>query len=806
MRRRFWAGRAAAPVMVIAFTAAALADGPCERTRLFLGHGFTGDEFGQAVVVSADDLFIGAPGRDGIGWDGAVYWYTRLDTWEWLPRGGIRPALAEAEVGSAVAAAGDTLILGSPKTNTVHILQLQGGGWTDVQTLEPIDADSDAEFGRAVALRDDLLVVTSPFDQRLAAGALYLYERDAGGHWTLHSKLLGEYRLGLNLAMSGRLIAASTRRAVQVFAEQDDGAWLASGTIDLDYLASSGAPLAVHDERILIGEPNADYLVLKGGAVYVYGRVDGAAWELLQSLGTPRWRPGDRLGSSLGVEGEFLLAASRGGSDDDHFAAVHAYQWVNGEYTLRTQITLENISDALSPSLSLRDGAGYLGAPEADGDAPRSGVVDIFAWSRRDANGDMIPDACLVPGDINADGTVDQLDVQLLLDDYERECVPGGCVPIPLIPDDNWRECFGCELAVSAEAVGVLELWWDNHSLILGRHHIFERAGHDWTHMATFGQGWSAGWNVATNGSLYVAAGIVEVTHILERIGDGWFATGSIQIPDYDVHFATTIAGDTIAALRDDGVVVFYERIDGVWRQVQSLDLQTNIGYRAKAAGDQNLLCFIETYPDNVFILERGADRFWRVTYQARVGAGWLGSVTVDGERIVIGAPRDDSNPPNRGAAYVLERSRSGGWSVSDRLELPGNVQNLGFAHGVALWRDRLAVGAPFAGDGIVYLYERDEASGWFLVDQIEAPQWRDTRWFGASLALEDRTLAVGPGTIWEFYGMPDGNSFVLHLPFDDAGVYDPSLCPCPADVNNDAVVDQADLGMLLAHYGWSAD
>ncbi len=115
-----------------------------------------------------------------------------------------------------VSLSGDLLLIGAPwgttggaQTGIAYVFERAGDGWVQSAVLEPVGATADAEFGRSLISRGDLLLIGAPHDQPKslgsAKGAAYVYRRDPLGSWASEGKLTvrgDEGALGYSLAMT----------------------------------------------------------------------------------------------------------------------------------------------------------------------------------------------------------------------------------------------------------------------------------------------------------------------------------------------------------------------------------------------------------------------------------------------------------------------------------------------------------------------------------------------------------------------------------------------------------------------------
>ncbi len=97
--------------------------------------------------------------------------------------------------GAAVALDGDLAVVGMPaaaaQSGAAYVYRFDGSSWIEEAKLTAADADPGDEFGRAVAVDGDRLVIGAPFDSEVAilAGAAYLFQFD-GQTWTQQAKIV----------------------------------------------------------------------------------------------------------------------------------------------------------------------------------------------------------------------------------------------------------------------------------------------------------------------------------------------------------------------------------------------------------------------------------------------------------------------------------------------------------------------------------------------------------------------------------------------------------------------------------------
>ncbi|MCB0014527.1 MAG: FG-GAP repeat protein, partial [Anaerolineales bacterium] len=172
------------------------------------------DPHHAAMALAGDLLFVSEPIADypiEPPQPGLVYVFARQgggqNTWGPVARIASPTGIAEEYFGESLAYADHILAVGAPyaspwkpPTQAGHVYLFQGdehdpANWQWVQTLEASDNASANDFGRSVALFDDLILVgASAVDNGagMVSGAAYLYapETNGGTSWLVQQKLV----------------------------------------------------------------------------------------------------------------------------------------------------------------------------------------------------------------------------------------------------------------------------------------------------------------------------------------------------------------------------------------------------------------------------------------------------------------------------------------------------------------------------------------------------------------------------------------------------------------------------------------
>ena len=137
-------------------------------------------------------------------------------------------------------------------------------------------------------------------------------------------------------------------------------------------------------------------------------------------------------------------------------------------------------------------------------------------------------------------------------------------------------------------------------------------------------------------------------------------------------------------------------------------------------------------------------------------GDGFGESLAIDGNYVVVGAPRDNDNGWRSGSAYVFECDPNGVWAQADKLLADDGESYNKFGTAVAIYEDVAVIGAPDDDDlgnysGSAYVFERDPNGVWSQVDKL-LPDDGDVFWnFGESVAVSGSRALVGAHTAFTF-------------------------------------------------------
>jgi hypothetical protein len=191
-----------------------------EEAKITPGDGAASDLFGTSVDVYGDSAVIGSHQHEvgGQASQGAAYVYVRSGaTWAFESKLTAADGAAFDRFGSAVAMFGDTAVIGAAEVDgpagqnagSAYVFTRSGIVWGQQAKLTASDAQQADQFGDAVAISGDIIVVGAPGADGqggVSQGAAYVFER-SGVLWVEQAKLSASVpaqleELGLSVALT----------------------------------------------------------------------------------------------------------------------------------------------------------------------------------------------------------------------------------------------------------------------------------------------------------------------------------------------------------------------------------------------------------------------------------------------------------------------------------------------------------------------------------------------------------------------------------------------------------------------------
>ncbi len=424
-----------------------VASGQCvaaQSEKIVAPDGAAGDRFGHTLAIDGDIMAVGAyrdddmcPGGGSCN-TGSVHIY-RKSNGQWTHETELHPddLAAGDQFGRAVALSGNTLLVGSPldddagsASGSAYVFTFTGGQWTQQAKLTAADAAGGDSFGDAVAIADDIAIIGALLDDHSAgnnAGSAYIFQRFKTT-WTQTRKLMAQDaasadNFGNAVALNGDTIV--------IGAENDDdpvvgrntgsaymftlinGMWMqtekvTAGNIERD--ARFGWSVCVLGETAAISALEED----NRGAAYIFMRGNNNLWSMQQRLVSDDLTTFDDFGHSLALGETTLIIGAA--SDDDacggtttcDSGSAYVFEMKAGSWTQVDKLTAADSSsdDEFGYDVAMSGNTVIIGARLNEQMGEDAGAVYEFATD--------CP-VVICPGDIDQDGVVGVGDLFLLI-------------------------------------------------------------------------------------------------------------------------------------------------------------------------------------------------------------------------------------------------------------------------------------------------------------------------------------------------------------------------------------------------------
>ncbi|MFH1270291.1 MAG: FG-GAP repeat protein [Nanoarchaeota archaeon] len=157
-----------------------------EKQKLTASDGAQGDQFGYSVDVSGDVTVIGANHDSDLGMSFGSAYIFRFNGVDWVEESKLLTSngVGGGEFGSTVSVSGNVAVIGAhlndelgPDTGAAYVYRFNGIDWTEEQKLASEDIYRFDEFGSAVAVCDDVIVVGAKGEDSgsMTTGAAYIF-------------------------------------------------------------------------------------------------------------------------------------------------------------------------------------------------------------------------------------------------------------------------------------------------------------------------------------------------------------------------------------------------------------------------------------------------------------------------------------------------------------------------------------------------------------------------------------------------------------------------------------------------------
>jgi len=260
-----------------------------EQKKLTPSDHLIDDKFGEPVSISGDRVAISSRFHDDFfDSSGSVYVFVRNAT-DWVEEQKLNPSDPKSggQFGWALDLNGDHLVVGAPfgatSTGTANVFLRSATGWNEIASLQPSDGAVGDEFGRGVAIDAGTAVVGAPGSDTFgtSSGSVYVFVQSATG-WNETQKLTPP------------------------------------GIMNGDQF---GVSVAIRGDTILVGADGTREPHPGCGAVYVYAR-DGNSWDFEARWFLEDVAANQTLGRVISLDGDTGVSGAIGDSDPGFFTGT----------------------------------------------------------------------------------------------------------------------------------------------------------------------------------------------------------------------------------------------------------------------------------------------------------------------------------------------------------------------------------------------------------------------------------------------------------------------------------------------------
>ncbi len=349
-----------------------------QQAELTATGGAAGDDLGDSAAVSGDTAVVGASHHGGTG---AALVFVRSGT-SWSQQAALvgGDSATGDLFGEAAAISGDTVVVGAWKNassqGAAYVFTRTGTSWSQQGKLTASDGIAGDDFGAAVAISGDTIVVGAPW-QSSVVGAVYVFTR-SGTTWTQEAELsisgavigaaIGSSVTVETGATSGTVIAGSPQ--IQSYTPGGGAAyvWVGSGSSwtpqgSLSPNDSSdgdlfGTSVSISSDTTLVGAPGK---AASKGVAYLFTRA-GTQWTQLAKLTASDGAANDSFGSAVATSTDIALVGAPGHTSNT--GTAYAYTRSGTTWSQQAELSASDAAknDHFGVSAGLDDGTCVLGA------------------------------------------------------------------------------------------------------------------------------------------------------------------------------------------------------------------------------------------------------------------------------------------------------------------------------------------------------------------------------------------------------------------------------------------------------------
>jgi len=314
---------------------------------------FTNSGFGFSVCIKGDRAIVGAPLKNN-GSGNAYIFEKSGGVWSEVQRlqatDGWRST--NDNLGWSVAIEGNVAAVGVPDDGHTQFettepgqvyLWFRSGTWpvNENQRIRSSDGQDIDEFGWAVALEGDKLIVGAPYDDNgngNDAGAIYIFEKSGSWPTTETQKVVAsdgtaDDHFGYSVDIDANVFATGAENfaAAYVF-ERELSGWTETDKVvreNNDPTKLFGTSIGIDGSSLIVGAPSDNS---NTGAAYLFYRIGNRQWTVGKKLVARDGAAADAFGTAVAISNGTALI---GAPEDDDFGGGSGAVYFQGATTLQ---------------------------------------------------------------------------------------------------------------------------------------------------------------------------------------------------------------------------------------------------------------------------------------------------------------------------------------------------------------------------------------------------------------------------------------------------------------------------------------
>ncbi|EAQ41505.3 Ig-like domain-containing protein [Polaribacter sp. MED152] len=340
-----------------------------EQVKLIPNDAASSEYFGNSVAIKGDLVIVGAfYDVTNNQRNGAAFVFRKSgNTWNQEAKLLASDGVQYDHFGYDVAIDGNTAVIGAMYTDnngvnsgSAYVFNYNGSSWTQTQKIQPADVSQYKEFGRAVDISGNNILVGA-FGDNSYAGAAYIFNND-GNTWTQEAKLTAsdasayDYFSYQSIGIDGDYIVVGAfgndnsnlgdSGSAYIYHKTNSG-WMEESIITaIDAAAGDQFSISVDisGDVVVVGARLDDDKGSNSGSAYVFQR-NGTAWSQQSKLLASDGASNDYFGLASAIDGNNIIIGAYA-NDDNGSSSGSAYIFNNG---------LSNNTDTTPPTVVVQN-------------------------------------------------------------------------------------------------------------------------------------------------------------------------------------------------------------------------------------------------------------------------------------------------------------------------------------------------------------------------------------------------------------------------------------------------------------------